>query len=266
MARAILTAGLIVLLNVFVGCNGNKEDIDMSSAKLMLIREKPAPGSVPLFTVTTEQESDIVEQMVANRQGYRGGLEALKEYYTKEGNNMKLTWVQKELAALDGMPQYNYIVEASIAGPDLKATSSLHAANYLYEDGLRLEKKAKELIVIVDDSKLLQALDRYNELIRMYPTSDKIDDAAYRAADIYEHFHDYTIAVLYYQRAHQWDPQSPYPALYRAAYILDRRLHRYAEALELYQQAIKKEGLFRGYKEFAEMRIAEITRGDEEVE
>lgn len=266
MARTILTAALIVLLNVLVGCNSNKKDVDMSSAELMLIREKPAPGSVPLFTVTTEQESDIVEQMAASRQAYRAGLEALKEYYTKQGNNMKLTWVQKELAALDGMPQYNYIVEASIAGPDLKATTSIHAANYLYEDALRLEKKAKELIVIVDDSKMLQALDKYNKLIRMYPTSDKIDDAAYQAAEIYEHFHDYTIAVLYYQRAHQWDPQSPYPALYRAAYILDRRLRRYAEALELYQQAVKTEGLFRSYKEFAQMRIAEITRGDEEIE
>jgi len=232
----------------------------------MLIRTKPSLGSVPLVKVTTEQESDIVEQMVVDRQAYRQGLESLIEYYTKEGNNMKVTWAQKELAALDGMPQYNYIVEASLAGPALKATTSIHAANYLYEDALRLEKKAKQLIVIVDDNKLLQALDKYNQLIKMYPTSDKIDDAAFKAAEIYEHFKDYTIAVLYYQRADQWDPRSPYPALYRAAYILDRRLHRRAEALALYQQAIKREGLFRGYKEFAEMRIAELTKGDEESE
>ncbi|MHC4572447.1 MAG: hypothetical protein ACYS0C_10285 [Planctomycetota bacterium] len=49
-------------------------------------------------------------------------------------------------------------------------------------------------------------------------------------------------------------------------YILDRRLHRRAEALELYGQVVENERLGINYREFAEMRIAEITTGDESGE
>jgi tetratricopeptide (TPR) repeat protein len=262
MARTILTALLIVLMNVLVACN----DVDKSSAKLMMVRTQTAAGSVKAIEVAGARETDIVEQVAVNRQAYRQGLEALIEYYTNEGDSMKVEWAKKELAALDKMPQYRYIVEASLAGPDLKALEVVRAADYLYEEAFELENKARSLVLVVNEDQLRQALDKYNELITTYPTSDKIDDAAYRAAGIYEHFQDYTIAALYYQRAYQWDPGSAYPALYKAAYILDRRLHQREEAMELYQQALKKTDLWPSYREFAEMRIAEFTKGDEAVE
>jgi len=59
MARTILTAVLIVLLNVLVGC----KDIDSSGAKLMIVRTKP----VPVVEVAEAGETDIVEEMVNNR-------------------------------------------------------------------------------------------------------------------------------------------------------------------------------------------------------
>jgi len=262
MARTILTILLIVLLNILVGCN----DVDKSSAKLMLVRTKTSFGAVPVVKVAEAGEVDIVEQVVVNRQAYRQGLELLVEYYTKEGNNMKVKWAKKELAALDTMPQYSYVVEASLAGPDLKASTSIWQADKLYEDALRLEKKARELIIIVDENLLRLALDKYNQLIKSYPSSDKIDDAAYKAGAIYVHFKDYTIAVLYYQRAYQWDPDTIHPAMFKTAYTLDRRLHRRAEALELYRQAMKNENLSFNYRDFAEQRIAELTKSDESGE
>ena len=132
MARAILSVVLVVLLNILVGCN----DVDNSSAKLMLVRTKTPLGPVAAIEVAKASETDIVEQMVANRQAYRHGLKALAEYYSKEGNNMKLQWAKKELASLEGILQYNYIVEASLAGPDLRANTSIHEANYLYEEAV----------------------------------------------------------------------------------------------------------------------------------
>jgi tetratricopeptide (TPR) repeat protein len=258
MARTILTAVLVVLLNVLVGC----KDIDSSGAKLMIVRTKP----VPLVEVAEAGETDIVEEMVNNRGAYRQGLELLVAHYTKMGNNMKLRWAKRELAALDAMLKYDYIVEAGLAGPDLKASALIYAADVLYGDALRLEKKAKELVIIVDKALLTQALDKCNQLIREYPSSDKIDDVAYIAGRIYEHFKEYSIAILYYQRTYQWDPETTYPAIFKVAYILDRRLHRRAEALELYQQVVKNEGLGINYREFAEMRIAELTKSDESSE
>jgi len=255
MAKTILTAVLILLLNVLVSCNG----IDSSGTKLMIVRTKP----IPVVEVAEAGETDIVEQVTNNRQAYRQSLELLVGHYTRMGNNMKLRWAKRELAGLDGVVQYNYIVEAGLAGPNLRASTQIFAADVLYAEALKLEEKAKGLLVIFDEGLLRRALDKYNQLIRYYPTSDKIDDAAYRAGKVYEHFKEYSIAVLYYQRSYQWDPETIHPAMFKAAYILDRQLHRMAEALELYRQVVENEGLSINYREFAEMRIAEITKSDE---
>jgi tetratricopeptide (TPR) repeat protein len=256
MAKMILTAILIGAMSILVGCENN---VDRSSAKLMLIHDKTMQGTAPTMQIATDKETDIVEQVAKNRQAYREGLGALINYYTGHGDNMKLTWAKKEMSALDAMPQYTYIVDAGLAGPSLRPTAAVPEADYLYKDGVELENKARAMGVFVDESMLRKALDKYNQVIRRCPTSDKIDDAAYKAAGIYEYFKDYAVAVLYYQRVYQWDANTTYPALFKAAYILDRQMHRYTDALEFYQQALKNPNLGFSYKQFAETRIAELT-------
>ncbi len=253
MAKMILTATLIVSMSILAGCNN---EIDKSSAKLMLVQDKAMQGA-PAVQIATDKETDIVEQVAKSRQAYREGLQALVNYYTGQGDNMKLAWAKRELSALDAMPQYAYIVDAGLAGPNLKPTASIAEADYIYNDAVAAESKARG--VLVDENMLRKALDKYNQVIRRYPTSDKIDDAAFKAAGIYEYFKDYAVAVLYYQRVYQWDANTNYPALFKAAYILDRQMHRYSEALEFYQQALKNPNLGFSYKEFAERRIAELT-------
>jgi len=256
MARIVLSAVLIVLLNVLVGCGG----ADKGRGQLI-------PTSVKKFGYTGEvkvgqkEEIDAVEQMAINRKAYRQGLKSLIDHYTRVGNNMKLQWAEKELAALNAMPQYKYIIEAEVAGPNLKATTAIPEADELYREAMRLEKKGKRLIVIKNNDLLRLALDEYNELIKKHPSSDKIDDAAYRAGGIYESFKDYTIALIYYNRAYQWNDETPYPARFKEAYILDQRLHRRAEALELYQEAlaVRKEGEHTEWKLWTEERIKELT-------
>ena len=261
MARMILTISTIVFLSVLVGCT----NVDSGKAQLVSSQKK----AKPIVNVSATAETDVVEQMAVNDRHITGAFETLAEYYKKTGNNMKLDWARKELAALDAIPQYNYIIEASIAGPELKATASIPEADELYNQAVALENKAGAMVVIKDDNLLRQALEKYNLLIKKYPTSDKIDDAAYRAAGIYLHFQDYSIALLYLQRTYQWDPETSYPARFEAAYILDQYLHRRAEALEAYQQAIKalkNEYEFPRWKQYAEQRIAELTKSDKTVE
>lgn len=257
MAKTILTVLLIVLLNVLVGC------YEPDSGRSQFL-----PTPLKAVSVVEAGEADIIEHMATSRLAYRQYLESLVAHYKKTGNNMKLGWAEDELKRLNRMPQYNYIIEASITGPDLKAKDSIAAANYLYDEAYRLEKAAKRLIVkpFIDENLLRVALDKYNQVIKQYPTSDKIDDAAYRAGGIYEYFKDYTIALLYYQRAYQWDPATTNPARFKAAYILDQYLHRRAEALPLYQQSLGKEKLSKEDKEFVEKRIDELTKGGESIE
>jgi tetratricopeptide (TPR) repeat protein len=257
MAKTILTVLLIVLLNVLVGCYGPDSG-----------RSQFLPTPMKTVSVVDASEADIIEHMATNRLAYRQYLESLVMYYKKTGDNMKLKWAENELKRLNKMPQYNYIIEASVAGPNLKAKDSDNAANYLYDEAYRIEKAARglEFVLIVDENLLRVALDKYNQVIKRYPTCDKIDDAAYRAGGIYEHFKDYTIALLYYQRTYQWDPATIHPARFKAAYILDQYLHRRAEALPLYQYALGNEKLSKDEQKFVEKRIDELTKGGGSLE
>ena len=58
-------------------------------------------------------------------------------------------------------------------------------------------------------------MGKYNQVIRQYPTSNKIGDAAYRIGDAHEHFKEYSIAALYFERAAQWDKNIKYPRVSR---------------------------------------------------
>jgi tetratricopeptide (TPR) repeat protein len=261
MARIVCTGMLIVLLNALVGC----QNADRGKGQL-LPRNTRQIGPASVVNIADTSEADVVEQMAVNRQAYRQGLELLAGFYTRTGNNMKLEWAKKELAALNTMPKYNYIIEANVAPPNLKVTASIPEADDLYYDAQQLDKDAGTLPILKNENQLRLALEKYNELIRRYPSSDKIDDSAYGAGVIQEYFKDYLIALLYYQRAYQWDPETIHPARFRAARVLDKNLHRNAEALQLYQQAVKIEGQFdkyREWKEYAEKRILELQKIDE---
>jgi len=259
MARRVCTGIVIVLLSVLVGC----QDVDSGRGQRVPQGRRQALGPATAINIADASEVDLVEKMAVNRQAYRQGLELLAGYYMRTGNNMKLEWAQKELAALDTMPKYNYIIEANVAPQNLKVSASIPEADDLYYEAEEIDKEAGRLPVLKNENQLRLALEKYNELIRKYPASDKIDDAAYNAGVIYEYFKDYTIALLYFKRTFQWDPETPHPARFRAARILDQRLHRNAEALQLYQQAVKIEGQFdkyREWREFAEKRIRELQK------
>jgi len=255
VARIVLTAVLVVLLNVFVGCGG----ADRGKGQL----KAPRGSTGSMVEVRSAAESDLIERVATNRQAYQRAVEMLVAQYERTGNVLKSRWAQKELDSLTKMAQYDYIIDATVAGPDLKATASIPEADELYNEAVKLHKDATKLLIIKDKGLLRLALDKYNEVIRKHPTSDKIDDAAFKAGEIYQYFKDYSIALVYFNRTFQWDAAAPYPARFRAAAILDRRMHDRAAALELYQQAIEleaKDGKYGTWKEFAQKRVAEITK------
>ncbi len=257
MTRFILTANLLALVISLYGCT------ESNSGRGQIIADKVRQDTDrhAVIEAAKDKEVDIIEDMSLHRRAYRQSLEALIKYYRNTGNYMKREWAQKELSALDAIPQYNYIIEAAVAGPELTASEEIPEADDLYYEALIIEDEARKLILIKNSEKLRRALDRYNQIIRQYPTSDKIDDAAFRAAKIYEEFKDYSIALIYYQRTYQWDPETIYPARYKAARVLDDKLHRRAEALELYSEALKYDPLNAGEREYINERVAELSVG-----
>jgi tetratricopeptide (TPR) repeat protein len=247
MKRAVLTLITIFLVTVLVGCGG----VDTGRSQLI-----PA-GTREKVQSARASETDIIEQMMSNRQAYRQSMEQLVQHYTETGNNMKLNWARREQKGLNKVQQYNYIIEATVAGPGLKATTEIAEAELLYAQAYQDEDRARQFVVVVNEDLLRVALDKYNQLIRKHPSSTRIADAAFRAGGIYEYFKDYTLAMLYYRRVYQWDPETEHPAMFREAFILDTKLHRRDEALELYQKALKatRPGQHETWVEYAQKRI-----------
>jgi len=221
--------------------------------------EKTGPDVFEQMTPSAAAEVALAEEVAQKRLAYRKELEKIKSFYEQSGNQLKLEWVQRELASLDSAPRYRYIIQAEVAGDKLAATDSIPRANILYDDAEKLYKEAEFIPLLVSRSKRQLALNKCNELIRDYPASDKIDDAAYMAGEIHEFFGDYSIAVLYYKRAFQWDADTPYPARYRTAKLLDYKLFERDQALQLYRESLKRETAAHNYSEIMQQRIDELT-------
>lgn len=260
MTRTVITASVAALLITVAGC----PPTDPNLARRLPQRTtyaRPAGASDAATQVrSSTEEIDLVEQLAMHRRAYRQSLVLLVQHYNVVGDNRKQRWAQDELRALDRMPQYRYIIDAEVLPPALQASERIPAADELYLDAMATQREAEPIGILKDEELLRVALDKYNQMIRRYPTSDKIDDAVYRMAGIYEYFRDYEIALLCYQRAYQWDPDTPYPARFMAAQILDRRLHRRDEALKLYQEAVIKEAKFTDWKNLGERRIRELSQ------
>jgi tetratricopeptide (TPR) repeat protein len=260
MKKILQTAVFVSFAVVLTGCYEER-----------FMVPKPAPQVFEQMTPSAVEEVAIVEEVTARRLAYRQELEKLKSYYEQSGNQLKLEWVDRELKYIRANPRYSYIIQAEVAGDNLVAKDSIPKADILYEDAKKTYKSTNVFPLpgsrivtqdlIISRRRMLKTLNMCNDLIKQYPTSDKIDDAAYLAGEIHEWFKDYSIAVLYYKRAFQWDPQTPYPARYKAANLLDRQLFERDKALELYRESLQKEKeyLNNDTVKLIERRIADLT-------
>ena len=255
MARIATVLALIVIIISSVGCASRTYTSSYGSVI-----------AASTYDLTDVSEIDLVEMVAQDRVEYQASLEMLADYYARTGNNRNLSFAQKELNSLVRIPQYTYVQDV-IPGPGLKARMVDPQANALYMDAEQNQRDSGMLafagipIPYVRSTNLLRlALDQYTRLIKRYPASDKIDDAAFQAGYIREHFKEYGIALTYYQRAYQWDSMTPHPARFRAAYLMDNRLHRKADALQLYQEAMAAEGVrYFKWQEYATKRIQALT-------
>lgn len=225
-----------------------------------------APDPLTLSRAADQQRGEEVERvelMARDRRRYREQLDELIRFYDQQGNQLKLDWARKELEALEAIPQREYLRVAEIAGPDLRARKALPEADMLYDKAMTIEQDASGLVAnwFANKQQLLRAVDRYNEIIRRFPDSDKIDDAAYRIGRIYHRYmKDYITALVYYQRVWQWDPQTPLPVRFAVAEVYDQGLNDHARAIEFYRKAINLESAYPENLQTARYRIQELQK------
>ncbi|MFA6177093.1 MAG: hypothetical protein WC765_11005 [Phycisphaerae bacterium] len=237
--------------------------------------EKPGPDVFEKMTPSAQTEVALAEEVMAKRMAYRNELEKIQSFYEQAGNQLKLEWVQKELKWLDAAPRYRYILQAEVAGDTLVATVNIPRATALYNEGMELYNKAylspalfgppKSVLFGASKKKLRLAMAKFNDLIKDYPTSDKIDDAAYMCGKIHEYHKDYSIAVLYYKRCFQWNPDTSLAPRYKAAKLLDYQLKERNEALKLYKESLIKEASHENYRDEIQDRIDALEAEPEDV-
>ena len=262
MTRIRLIAAVVLPGIFLIGCTNPK----VRDAHLLEPETTVTVSEEGVYLAPDATEVDYVESLAAARDAYRQALVSLVEYYASVGNATKLQWAKLELKTFDQMVRYAYLQPAEWVPENLQATDSIEEADILYRQAKSLYNESGGMIIVANRAKLQQALGLFNQLITEYPSSDKIDDAAYKAGRIYEYLKNYQLAAIYYQRAFQWNEATSYPARYRAAYVMDQKLRMRAQALQLYKLAVEKESRYTDNTEFAEIRIAALSKPTPEEE
>ena len=254
-----ITFILILVAALFIcGCGNPTPEQVQESQKTDVVEMTGDPLKLIENENVRATEVQMVEQMVSFRNNYIEHLKKLGKFYDRQGNQMKAVWVKKELDALAKIDMRPYIVIAEVTGPDLKATEAIAEADRIYMDAYQKIKDSRG--VFRDMKELLAAKDMLEELIATYPTSDKIDDAAWQIAEIYNRdLEDYYVAMFYYQRVWQWDMDNPYSARFAVAKIYDEQFHNYTRACEFYEKAIQFETAYVSNITYAKNRIKALN-------
>jgi len=224
---------------------------------------KPGASSLP----TNPQEVDLVEALLTERAEYVRTLTELRDYYREHGYAIKQSWADFELDGFRKVKTFRYVLDSEVASERLRPTNQIPEADALYQRGQDLLKKGGRGIPgLYHQTTMIEAADVFRELVEKYPTSDRIDDAAFFLGEIHKEYlpDQEQIAVKWYERSWTWDPATPHPARFQAAVVYDFRLHDRDRALELYQSVLKEESASGSNVRFANRRIRQLgkDRGD----
>jgi len=205
----------------------------------------------------------LVEETIAARQAWLGGVTRLRDFYNAKNDTTKVRLMQSALDRYGPEHQYTYFLEAEIPGPELRPTEAIPAADALYNRAYKLFQDGKGIVhtfVSTGYPQEREALKLFRQLIQEYPRSTKIALSAYYIADIYkEYFNEDVRAVKWYERAWQWDPHVTEPARFQAATVYDIRLKDPVRAVELYKASIANDPWRLLNREHARRRIEELT-------
>ncbi len=203
----------------------------------------------------------LIERAVRARRDYLDALENLARTYEQAGAVEKLQQVRHMQTVFNHARTYVYDLSA-LPGPDLTPAVVDSQADKLFKEAVELYEEGKVLLKVTPDlEKEEQALVKFQKLIEEHPSSTRVALSAYYIGEIYkEFFKENILAVHWYQRAWQWDPEIEKPARFQAATVWDMRLHNVPKAVELYRASIEHDPYRLGNERFARARINELTQ------
>ena len=195
------------------------------------------------------REVDLVEKMSEARRAYKAYLEAMLAYYIKDADFNKRIAAEQELHDLAKSRTYDYLLGQDFPAPAVtKPKEQISEAETLYNEGLQFynDGRVVGIPLAFSKEKMRLAREKFDAVIKQYPTSNRVAEAFFYAAEIIKEYlrtgvNDDIQAVEYYKRAYEADPNLAHPAHFQRAVILDYRLHRRDEALEEYRNVLKSE-------------------------
>ncbi len=185
------------------------------------------------------QADDVsaVKRVLAARQEYQASLEELRAQYLRTGDIEHVRWVEEELLSFHRISKRAFRLDLDVPPPTLTPNQNNSEANELFRRAVAFKSKGwgQELDDNYRRSELL-----FQQLITLYPQSDKLSETAFHLGDIYESraFKQYRRAAMYYERSFQWNPQTTNESRLKAARLYDRTLSDHSKAIQLYREEI----------------------------
>jgi len=204
--------------------------------------------------------SDVpfVEGVLLARKNYKESLEKMRVHYLNVGDLEKAKWAEEELRQFHRIPKQAYRLDMEVSNPNMQATENKPEANALYKQAMQYKDKGWGT-ELQDNQKRAELI--LQELLKKYPESDKIGDAAYQLGDIYEsrNYKQYRRAAMYFERSFQWTNATQSDARIRAARLYDRQLLDRSRAMELYKEVTTHDTDPKRLAE-AEKRLTELSQ------
>lgn len=269
-SAALLTLAFSVAALGAAGCEGVSRRHDARVGDI-----SPPPRDVDYRSVSSEIANfpDLVEEMIQKRQDYVNHLIKMEREYLNAGDTNRANWARRQRELTEKVEVYPYLTEQTPMQQNVRTEvvprDSIPEADALFDEGYKLYSKFVGVPFVgfayLNKPEPRQAVDIFKRVIAEYPTSDKVDDAAYYIGNIYKEFlrhddPDNELALRYLRWAWTLDPQTPHPARFDSAVIYDFRLHDRARAIELYHDVLAlQEAGNNSNQRFSATRIEQLT-------
>jgi hypothetical protein len=217
----------------------------MPLAALVVLVVTSMPSAQPPKTGTAgvprdNSDIELVEKLLVARRDYQRTLELLRAHYLNVGDLEHAKWAEEELRDYHRINHQAYRLDLDVPPPTLQGTTNIPEANKLLTRAKEYKDKGFGTDYI-DNQRRTELL--LQQMLTLYPQSDKIGEAAYLLGDLYEGraFKQYRRAAMYFERSFQWNPTTQLDGRLRAARIYDKYLPERGRAIELYREIITHE-------------------------
>ncbi len=212
----------------------------LTAALILVAVYAQSPGTTPTGAQQSpgKAPADVqkVERLMAARRDYQRTLEQLRSHYIQTGDIERAKWAEEELIQYHRIQKHAFVLDLDVPHARLKAENNIPEANELFKKAMSYKDKGWMGNDYLDNQRRAELL--LQQILTMYPESNKIGEVAYQLGDLYEGkaYKDYRRAALYFERSFQWNPNTQSDGRLRAARLYDKYLSERSRAMELYRE------------------------------